>query len=321
MTAPDLSTRQLRAFLALAQLRNFTRAAQASHLSQPAFSALIRALESAVGVRLFDRTTRSVQLTPEGQLFAPAAQRMVHDAALTLSDLADHAERRRGRVHVAALPSLAAGWLPPLLADYHRRWPGVALALSDVLSDPCIDLVRTGQADFALAASGSVAPHGAELQARPLVTDRFHLVCRSDHPLAQEPRLTLRKLAPWPFIHMARHSSVRQALEAALHPQAMHTVLEVEQLATVTGMVEAGLGISVVPTLTLYQFQRPALITRPLPLPAAASRRVVLVRRREGSLSVAAQALHDLVVARFAALEAGPQRQAGARPPSKARRS
>ena len=62
---PDLSTRQLRAFLALTEHRNFTRAAQASHLSQPAFSALIRTLEDAVGTRLFDRDTRSVQLTPE----------------------------------------------------------------------------------------------------------------------------------------------------------------------------------------------------------------------------------------------------------------
>ncbi|RYF67380.1 MAG: LysR family transcriptional regulator, partial [Comamonadaceae bacterium] len=85
---------------------------------------------------------------------------------------------------------------------------------------------------------------------------------------------------------------------------AMNTVLEVEQLATVTGMVEAGLGISVVPALTLYQFRRDTLVTRPLPLPASTSRRIYLVQRREGSLSAAAQALHDLVVERFAALPA-----------------
>lgn len=211
MAAPDLSTRQLRAFVALAELRNFTRAAQASHLSQPAFSALIRALEDAIGTRLFDRNTRSVQLTPEGRLFEPSARRLLADAARALADLADHVERRKGRVHVAALPSLAAGWLP---------------------------------AQF------------AELRTRVLCTDRFHLVCPARHPLLREPRLTLRKLAHYPFIHMTRNSSVRQALEAALHPLAMNTVLEVEQLATVMGMVEAGLGISVVPTLTLYQFRR-----------------------------------------------------------------
>ena len=127
--------------------------------------------------------------------------------------------------------------------------------------------------------------------------------CQSaGQPLLREPRLTLRKLAPHPFIHMTRNSSVRQALEAALHPIAMNTVLEVEQLATVMGMVEAGLGISVVPTLTLYQFRRDTIATRPLAIPQLA-RRVYLVRRREGSLSSAAQALHDLVVARLGALK------------------
>ncbi|MDI3384259.1 LysR family transcriptional regulator [Xenophilus aerolatus] len=298
MAAPDLSTRSLRAFLALAELRNFTRAAQATHLSQPAFSALIRSLEDAVGTRLFDRNTRSVQLTPEGRLFEPSARQLLADTTRALADLADHVERRKGRVHVAALPSLAAGWLPALFAEYRAAWPGVTIALSDLLSDACIDLVRGGQADFALAAAGLRGSDSAELHTRVLGSERFHLVCRADHPLATAPRLTLRQLAPWPFIHMTRNSSVRQALEAALHPLQMSTVLEVEQLATVMGMVEAGLGISVVPTLTLYQFRRDTIVTRVLPLPAL-RRRMLLVRRREGSLSAAAQALYDMVVQRF----------------------
>ena len=179
--------------------------------------------------------------------------------------------------------------------------PLIDLVLSDLLSDACIDLVRGGQADFALASGSTRVADAAELRMRVLCTDRFHLVCRADHPLASEPRLTLRKLAPWPFIHMTRNSSVRQALEAALHPLAMNTVLEVEQLATVMGMVEAGLGISVVPTLTLYQFRRETIATRPLPMPQL-TRRIYLVQRREGSLSAAARGLHDMVVARLGAL-------------------
>ncbi|RST53185.1 LysR family transcriptional regulator [Variovorax sp. MHTC-1] len=301
MASPDLSARQLRAFLALADLRHFTRAAEACHLSQPAFSTLVRALEESVGARLFDRNTRSVQLTPEGRLFEPSARRLLADMGRALGDLGDHVERRKGRVHIAALPSLAAGWLPALFAEFHQTWPGIELVLSDQLSDACIDLVRGGQADFALASGGTRVADAAELRTRVLCTDRFHLVCRADHPLASEPRLTLRKLAPWPFIHMTRNSSVRQALEAALHPLAMNTVLEVEQLATVMGMVEAGLGISVVPTLTLYQFRRETIATRPLPMPQL-TRRIYLVQRREGSLSAAARALHDMVVARLGSL-------------------
>ena len=201
-------------------------------------------------------------------------------------------------MHVAALPSLAAGWLPALLSEFRVRYPGIALQLSDVLSDPCVELVRGGQADFALA-SGALGGARAEgLQVRVLRTDGFHLVCPAGHPLAQRARLTPKALAGYPFIQMARATSVRQALEAALHPLVLDTLLEVEQLATVRGMVEAGLGISVVPTLTLYQFRGEGLVARPLPLPGLV-RPIVLVQRA-GTLSPAAQALRDLVVQRFA---------------------
>ena len=298
MTAPDLSARQLRAFLALATQRNFTRAARTCHLSQPAFSALIKALEDALGTRLFDRDTRSVALTPEGRLFEPSARRLLDDMGAALAGLADHVERRKGRVRVAALPSLAAGWLPAVFAEFMATWPGIALELDDALSDACVAHVRNGRADFALASSGAGSVAEVDLVGRRLCSDGFHLVCRADHPLAAEPALTARKLAPWPFVQMARHSSVRQSLDAALHPLRLNTVFEVEHLATVMGLVEAGLGISVVPALTLFHFRREGLVTRPLPVPGL-RRDVYLVRRREGGLSVAAQTLHDLVVRRL----------------------
>ncbi len=291
----NLSTRQLRAFLALADQRSFTRAAAACHLSQPAFSALIRTLEVELDTRLFDRDTRSVQLTPEGRLFETSARQLVSDIGSAVGDLGDHVEGRKGRVHVAALPSLAAGWLPAIFAEFRRSWPGIALNLSDLLSDPCIELVRSGKADFALASTGAGQ---AGLSFELLCTDRFYLVCRKDHPLAAEKVLTLKKLVPYPFIHMSRNSSVRQALDAALHPLQTQTLLEVDQLATVTGMVEAGLGISVVPALTLFHFDRPSLLTRPLAVPHL-TRKMYVVRRQQGSLSVAAQALHDLIVLRM----------------------
>jgi LysR family carnitine catabolism transcriptional activator len=292
---PDLSTRQLRAFIALTDQRSFTKAAAACHLSQPAFSALIRTLEQSLGTRLFDRDTRSVQLSAEGRLFEPSARQLLGDFRLAVSDLGDHVERRKGRVHVAALPSLAAGWLPAILAEFRKIWPGIDLNLSDLLSDPCIDLVRSNKADFALAATGTSQ---AGLEVQLLCSDKFFLVCRKDHPLAREKALTLKKLVPYPFIHMSRNSSVRQALDAALHPLQTQTLLEVEQLATVTGMVEAGLGISVVPALTLFHFERKSLVTRPLAI-ANLTRRIYMVRRQQGSLSAAAQALHDLIVLRM----------------------
>lgn len=292
----NISSRQIDAFLALAAQRSFTRAAAQCHLSQPAFSALIRALEDGLGLRLFDRSTRHVDLTAEGENFLEAARRIRAEVDNALATMRDAASLRRGRVAVALLPSLAAGWLPGVLADYRAAHPGVELDIADVLSEPCIERVATGKADFALAAIRADTP---ELQAEPFCSDSFHLVCRADHPLARRRKampLQAQDLAEWPFVHLARTSSVRQYLEAALHPQAMNTLMEVEQLATVMGMVRAGLGISVVPTLTLFHFHQPGLITRALALPGL-TRRIYLVRRRDRSLSVAAQALYALVMA------------------------
>ena len=290
----NVSSRQLRAFATLAELKSFTRAAGRSHLSQPAFSALIRSLETAVGAKLFDRDTRNVELTTEGRLLLPAAQRLLRDVDQALGDVRDHAARRRGRVAMALLPSLAAGWLPPVLAGFRHAYPGIELDVADVLSDACLDRVRGGSADFALAATRADT---AELRAEVFCADRFHLVCRCDHPLARAKPLRLKDLAAEPFVQMARSSSVRQVLDAAIHPLQMNSVLEVEQLATVMGMVQHGLGISVVPELTLFHFRHDDIVTRPLQVPGL-KRQIFLVRRRDRPLSTAAQALYEWVMAR-----------------------
>ncbi|MES2611657.1 MAG: LysR family transcriptional regulator [Pseudomonadota bacterium] len=294
MTSHHLSTRQLDAFLALAEQRNFTRAAAQCHLSQPAFSALIRALEDDLGLRLFDRSTRHVDLTGEGQNFLESARRIRTEITTALAAMRDAATLQRGRVAVALLPSLAAGWLPGVLAAYRSNYPGIEIDIADVLSEPCIERVASGKADFALAAIRADTP---ELQAEPFCSDDFHLVCPADHALAKRRKpIAPADLVAHPFIHLARTSSVRQYLEAALHPEAMHTLMEVEQLATVMGMVRAGLGISVVPALTLFHFDQPGLVTRPLALQGLL-RQIYLVRRRDRSLSAAAQALYALVMA------------------------
>jgi LysR family carnitine catabolism transcriptional activator len=298
----NCSLRELDVFLTLADTLNYRRAAERLHLSQPAVSGVIQRLEESLGSALFERSTRAVRLTEAGLVFQERIRLLRLQADAAVEAVRDVAELREGRVRVAALPSLAAGWLPGVFAQFMQAWPGIRIDLDDALSDACIALVRGGQADFALAASGAAESAATDLHSRRLCSDRFHLVCPVGHPLASEARLTARKLAPWPFIQMARHSSVRQALDAALHPLRLNAVFEVEHLATVMGLVEAGLGISVVPALTLFHFRRDSLVTRPLPI-ASLTRTVYLVRRREGSLSVAAQALHDLIVARLGSLK------------------
>ena len=106
-----------------------------------------------------------------------------------------------------------------------------------------------------------------------------------------------RDLAPYPFIHLSRTSSVRQYLEAARNPVQMSTLMEVDQLATVMGMVRAGVGISVVPALALFHFRQPGVVTRPLAWPGL-TRKLYLVRRRDRGFSLAAESLHAAMLRR-----------------------
>jgi len=290
----SLSIRHLNAFVVLAEVQNFTRSAVRCNLSQPAFSALIRSLEQAVGARLFDRDTRKVMLTAEGQLFLDSARRLLADFGHAVAELQDHVERRRGRVAIAVLPALAAGWLPAVLAEFHAEHPGIDLNVADALSEDCIERVRSGRADFALASTRSSSP---ELVVELFCSDRFHLVCRRDHPLAGQRALRLEQLAKHDFVHLARSSSVRQHIEQAIFPLQMRGVLELDQLSTVAGMVRAGLGVTVVPSLTLFHFEHPELVTRPLAT-TGLERQIFIVRLKGRGLSSAARALLELIEAR-----------------------
>ncbi|WP_299540658.1 LysR family transcriptional regulator [uncultured Herbaspirillum sp.] len=302
----NLSTRLLQAFLALAECRHFGHAAERCHLSQSAFSAMIQKLESATGARLFERDTRNVSLTPEGEVFVQVARQLVADMQAALADMNDYVARRKGRVAIAALPSLAAGWLPPVLAAYRQRHPGVTVELFDAISDQCLELLRHGKADIALTAPG---PDLLEFSTQPLCADPFYLVCRKDHPLAGKRRIKVAQLAGCEMIHLARSTSVRQHLEAVLRPGGViHTGLEVEHLATLAALIESGLGVSVVPELTLFQFRLPNLVAIAVDAPELV-RPLLIVTPKERSLSIAAQGLLEQVEAKARAEAGSPVRR------------
>lgn len=287
----NITVRQLRAFLVLAQIRNFTRAAKTIHLSQPAFSAMIQGLEDAVGARLFHRDTRNVELTTEGFVFEGAARRAIGEIEGAIGGVRDLIERRRGKVSISLLPSLAAGWLPPLLADYCEKYPGVEVQVADMLSERSIDLVRSGRADFAIVASTTDDP---SLSFTLLCTDRFELVCRHDHRLAKAIRVGVKDLAGERLIYQVRHGIVGRYLTDAVPRQDLQRFMEVEQLATVIGMVRAGIGIAAIPQFNLYDFHHGDLVRRKLTF-RGLERRIYIVRPIGHELSFAAQALLDLL--------------------------
>src|SRR5690606_6574589 len=210
-----ISSDDLRAFLALADEKSFTRAATRCHKSQSAFSSRIRTLEETLGAPLFSRTTRNVELTVEGELFYDSARQLYSEFADIVDNFRDYAARRKGRVSIAALPSICSSWLPLVFRTFREENPGIDLSLTDALSEACLDLVRAGNVDLAITS----AKHNAEdLDSQILGTESFFVVHRADHPLAALDRVDVKDLADHEFIHLVHNSSVRQQVEAALHP-------------------------------------------------------------------------------------------------------
>ncbi|AIY42940.1 LysR family transcriptional regulator YbhD [Collimonas arenae] len=292
----NISTRALHAFLALQECKHFTHAAERCFMSQSAFSVMIQKLEETVGARLFERDTRNVTLTAEGELFSEVARALVSDIESAFADMTDYVARRKGRVAIAALPSLAAHGLPAVIAEYKQVYPGITVQLFDALSDQCLALLRQGKVDIALTAPGSGL---IEFDTKTLCSDPFYLVCREDHPLAGKRRIRVADLSGCELIHLARSTSVRQHVELLLRGvQVMSSGLEVEHLATVAGLIEAGLGVSIVPELTLFQFRKMNLVSIPVDAPDVV-RPILIVKNKERSLSIAAQGMSELIEKRL----------------------
>ena len=290
--AINISFKLLKAFLTLSEQKNFTRAAEHCHVSQSTFSGMIQRLEEDVGARLFDRNTRNVVLTPEGDLFAEAAGHLVNDIELSFSNLSDYVAKKKGRVGIATLPSIAGEWLPPVIAEYRRLYPGIAIEIYDELSDHCLELLGQGRVDIALAAPNFSLD---EYISEHFYTDSFFLVCRRDHPIATRAKVSLSDLRGCDFIRLARTTSVYQHIVNAIGATGVTaSSFEVKYLSTVAALILNGLGVSLLPELTLSQFRHPDLIAIPLVAPGI-SRPIHTIWRKDKPLSIAAQAMLDLV--------------------------
>jgi DNA-binding transcriptional LysR family regulator len=233
-----------------------------------------------------------VSLTPEGELLLPMAHRVVHDFEAVVADLRDHADRRRGKVAIAALPSLAAEWLPKIIAEFGQRYPGIKVQLFDGVLDQMLALVREGSVDFAVNAD---VGHEEEFETQPLFNDAFYLVCLPSHLLAKRKNIKLRQPAGEAYIHTNRSASMWRLLYPFLHEVSLRdTGFEVRHLSTLAGLVANGLGISVVTGVSLFNFTRLGLAAVPIS-DRGLRYEVRIVKRRGRSFSVAARALVEML--------------------------
>jgi len=279
----NVTLRQLQAFVAVADSGNFSRAAERLHVAQSAVSVLVRELERKLNIRLFDRTTRRVELTDAGIEFRATAEKLIADLEHAVQHTHDLVERKRGRIIVAAPPLLATALLPDAIAAFQRQYPGVSVSLIDARTDEIVARVRSGQADIGV---GTFAADEDGLSRTRLTKDTLMLFCEASHSMATAAQPRWRDLKGLPLVTLTRDSGIRALVESGYEAATLaveRPAFEVSQIATVLALVEAGLGVAILPTYALVSCKNRNIVARPLSHPTI-SREIIAVTRSGRSL-------------------------------------
>ncbi len=268
----NIKYRQLRAFVWAAELGSFKEAAERLSVSQAAFSALIKELEQDVGVRLLERTTRRCRPTEAGAALEARLVPLLGELEDAYRHVKDLASGERGRLAIAALPSLSFGIVTRALGDYRRLYPMVQIVLREMKNAEVFDAVRDGQVELGVASRLDDSPAGLEFV--PLTTDRLVFVVPEGHPLCGE-RPGWKVLERFPMILM-RTGTAERAIRAS--GVSVTPAFEVEHMATALSMVRHGLGISIVPSSVLFGLNMAGLVALRIAGPLAVRRLGVFVR-------------------------------------------
>ena len=240
-----MELRQLEYFVAVAEERNFTRAAERVHISQSGVSAQIRQLERELGAELFDRSARTVTLTPAGKAALDHARDALAAAGAVGQAVDEVTDLIRGRVTVGMVTGCTITPLFEALAAFHTAHPGVEIALLEDASDRLADGVRTGALDLALLGAAGRTPEG--LDAHTVIRERLVAAVPAGHPLERRRRVTLRDLAAYPVVCMPPGSGLRAVLDQACAAQGVEPAVALEASAAdaIAGLAARGLGVAV----------------------------------------------------------------------------
>lgn len=288
-----IDTLGVQAFIAIAEHGGFLRAAESLHITQTALSRRLQNLEAFLGVRLVERSTRSVALTRTGAEFLPRARRLMTELAAALIEIRDTGRSSRGDVTLACIQTVSAHYLPQIVQRYAARHPENRIRILDHAAPEVEAAVLRREAEFGVTMEST---RHRELTSVPFHRDRFVAVCRDDHPLAAKRRVTWVQLQPHTMIFAGHEVGARPLVDEAAASKGLEWrhFYEVQRSSTALGMVAKGVGITVVSDLALQEDAYPRLRAIPLVEPVV-SRTLVLITRTNAQLSPAAQALYDLV--------------------------
>ncbi|KUH36819.1 MULTISPECIES: LysR family transcriptional regulator [Streptomyces] len=240
---------QLVYFVAVAETRHFTRAAERVHVSQPSLSQQVRALEKELGAELFSRARGNITLTDAGEALLPLARRILADADTARQEVQELVRLRRGRVRLGATPSLCTGLLPEVLRAFHALYPGVRLLIEEGGSHDLVRELARGALDLALVVLPLPTPSPA-LTTVELLREDLVVVSSTAEPAPRRP-VRIRDLEGRPMVMFRHGYDLRELTVAACRAEGFEPSFTVEggEMDAVLGFVRAGLGVAVVPSM------------------------------------------------------------------------
>lgn len=296
MGTPHLPTlKQLEAFLAIEATRNLTAAAAKLNVSQPALSRTLHLMEEALNHTLFKRSTRSMELSNAGTRFLPIAKRLVGEFRRAFSEFDSDFATAGERVVIAGLTSAVKALVPPAIQQCVRNNPNVEIVLTGAIEHQVLRAVRSGEADFGIVTKPVPADWFVFTE---ILQDEFVVICSTQDPLARKASLSWKGLEGRPFISAPRMSSVGPLTDSVFIELGIHigTRYECDSIALIGALVEAGLGVSVVPRVALDWFDEKRIKALRLVNPTL-RRSLGLIRRSDSPLSPMAALLHDTLAA------------------------
>ncbi|HIF6774325.1 TPA: LysR family transcriptional regulator, partial [Serratia marcescens] len=279
---------QLRVFVAVTRHGSFSRAGEAIGLTQSAVSHSVKELEAEVGVRLLDRTTREVVLTDAGLRLANRVERLLDELQAALLDARSFGVQRSGTVRVATSQTISAHLMPQCIAAGEREYPEIRIMLRDQAQQQVLHSVRNAEVDFGIVVDPVQA---VDLECEAVLHEPFLLLCRDDHPFAAQQEVRWSALNGCRLVLQDYASGSRPLIDSALRQQGVEAqvVQEIGHPATLFPMVAEGIGISIFPALALPLPEGGRLRVRRL-VPEI-NRALMLVRRKNRSLTPAAEAI------------------------------
>jgi len=279
----------LRSFVAVYETRSFSHAARLLNQSQPALSRRIQRLEGLVGGPLFERTSRSLAETALGKELLPIAHRALDLLDTSLFASPNVREPRWTDITIACVQTAAFHVLPRASRSYMEQNPRLRLRILDVPAVEAADLVASGEAEFGISIE-SLLPSGLRFEA--LHEDPFGLACHRSHPLAARETVEWSLLEGESLIAVHRASRNRTLLDAELARNNISLAwrYEVAHLTTALGLIDAKLGVAVMPRMVMPRSGRSEVVWRPVVAPVV-QRTIGIVQRRAGTMHPAAQQL------------------------------